>query len=123
MILFQVLINNKYLAYFMSILVVFISNPILSALNIESNMMFIASAPSLLYSDMNGFGPGLEGALWFNLYWILFAFICLQLAAAFWNRGTQSSIKERLQLAKKQVPQKFKPLIIANIILWFFSST
>ena len=119
MIMIQVLINQKYIAYFVSILVVFVSSMILGALEIESNMLFIAGGPSLQYSDMNSFGPGLQGAMWFNIYWVLFALITLQIAALFWNRGTQTSIKERFQLAKKQTPKPFKLILTGNLSVWF----
>ena len=68
MILVQVLFNSKYLAYFISILLVYISSIIFLAFDIESNMLFFGGGPSLRYSDLNGFGPGLTGALWFNTY-------------------------------------------------------
>ena len=118
MIMIQVLVNQKYIAYFISILVVFVSNMIWGALEIESNMLYIAGNPSLQYSDMNGFGPGLKGAMWFNTYWVLLALICLQIAAIFWNRGTQTSIKERFQLARKQSPKQFKLFFIGNVTVW-----
>ena len=118
MIMIQVIVNQKYIAYFVSILVVFVSNLIWGAMDIQSNMLFIAGNPSLQYSDMNGFGPGFKGAMWFNTYWVLFALICLQIAAAFWNRGTQSSIKERFQLVKKQTPKLFKLILIGNVGIW-----
>jgi len=123
MIMIQVLINQKYIAYFISILVVFVSGMILGMLDIESNMLFFGGKPSLLYSDMNVFGPGLKGAMWFNIYWILFALIALQIAAVFWNRGTQTSLKERFQLAKKQTPKPFKIILIGNVSLWVLVAT
>ncbi len=119
MILIQVLINQKYIAYFVSILVVFVSSLIWGMLDIESNMLFMASHPSLQYSDMNAFGPGLKGAMWFNTYWVLFALLCLQVAAMFWNRGTQTSIKERFQLLTKQTPKPFKLILMGTFSIWF----
>lgn len=118
MILIQVLINNKYVAYFVSILVVFVSSMIWSALDISSKMLYIGSTPSIRYSDMNGFGPGLTSTIWFNIYWVLFAILMLQIAGVFWNRGTQTSIKERFILAKKQLPKNYKILLMSTVGLW-----
>ncbi len=118
MIMIQVLINQKYIAYFVSILVVFVSGFIWSLLDISSRMLYLSSSPSVKYSDMNGFGPGLEGAIWFKIYWVLFALIALQIAAVFLTRGTQTLIKERFKLAKKQTPKPFKLFFIGNITLW-----
>ena len=118
LILIQVLVNNKYLGYFASILIIFVLSIILAMLHIETNMLAITDGPSLQYSDMNGFGPGLKGALWFNLYWSLFSVICLLIAGAFWNRGLVTSVKDRLKLAKKQVPKSYKGLIFGVSGLW-----
>jgi len=67
---------------------------------------------------MNAFGPGLYGAMMFNLYWILFSILCLLIAGALWNRGLRSSLKDRLNIAKKQVPRNYKPLIFGTAFVW-----
>ena len=118
MIFIQVLVNNKYIGYFVSILVIFLWNILLMIINIESNMLMFAEGPSIRYSDMNGFGPGLTGALWFNLYWVLFAVITLLLAGAIWNRGMRSSFIERVKIAKTQVPKSYRLAIMSIIALW-----
>ncbi len=118
MILVQVLLNNKYMAYFVSILLLYVSSMILSAFDIESNMLFIGGRPSLMYSDMNGFGPGIKGALWFNAYWILFALVCLFIAGMLWNRGIVSSLKSRITKARKEVPKKYFISMMVTFGLW-----
>ncbi|MDU8886650.1 M1 family aminopeptidase [Yeosuana sp. MJ-SS3] len=120
MIMIQVATNNKYVGYFVSITVIFIWEIILAILDIQSNMVEIGAGPSLQYSDMNGFGPGFKGAMWFNLYWILFAIICLLIAGALWNRGVMSSLKEKIKTAKKDVPKSYKFLTLGFIIAWVF---
>jgi len=118
MIMVQVLVNNKYIGYFVSIIVIFIWNFVLAMLDIESNMLDIAGGPSLRYSDMNGFGPGLYGAMWFNLYWVLFSIICILIAGVLWNRGFSSSLKERIQTARKQVPNNYRIIILTTAFVW-----
>ena len=118
MIMIQVLLNNKYIGYFISITVIFIWELILLSLDIESNMVEIGAGPSLRYSDMNGFGPGLYGAMWFNIYWVLLSIICILIAGVLWNRGANSSLKDRIQFAKKQVPKKYSVLIVACTVTW-----
>ena len=118
MIMIQVIINNKYIGYFVSIMVIFAWGLMLSIFDIESNMLFIGGRPSLMYSDMNAFGPSLKGLLWFNTYWILFSFICLLIAGALWNRGAVSSLKERIKIAKKQIPKSYRLIIIGTISCW-----
>ncbi len=118
MIFVQVLINNKYIGYFVAILVVFVSSAILNMLDISTNMLDIAGGPRIFYSDMNGFGPGLKGAIWFNLYWVLIGLIALQISAIFWNRGIQNSFKERMQLARKQTPKSFRLVLASTVFVW-----
>jgi len=118
MIFIQVLVNNKYIGYFVSILVIFLWNILLMIFDTESNMLMLAEGPSIRYSDMNGFGPGLTGALWFNLYWVLFAVISLLIAGALWNRGVKSSLVERIKIAKAQVPKSYRLAMMTIIALW-----
>ena len=118
MITIQVLVNNKYLGYFVSVAMVFIWSIVLEIFDVSSFMLTIAAGPSTLYSDMNSFGPGLYGAMMFNLYWILFSILCLLIAGALWNRGLHSSLKDRISIAKKQVPRNYRPLIFGTGIVW-----
>ncbi|GAA4800212.1 M1 family aminopeptidase [Litoribaculum gwangyangense] len=118
MIMIQVVMNNKYLGYFVSIAVIFIWEIILAILDIQSNMLEIGARPSLAYSDMNGFGPGLKGAMWFNLYWILFSIVCLLIAGALWNRGVISSLKDKIQTARKDLSKGYKILIYGFFVVW-----
>lgn len=118
LILVQVLMKSKYLAYFVSVLIIFVSKIFFSVFDIESNMLFIADRPNLMYSDLNGFGPGLKGALWFNAYWILFALVCLSIAGMLWNRGIVSSLKSRIRKARKEVPKKYLAFMTVSFLLW-----
>jgi hypothetical protein len=99
-ILVQVLVSNRYVGYFLSILLLMAIDVLLTVFEVSSNMLSISEGPSLRYSDMNGFGPGLKGAMWFNLYWVLFGCILLYLAGLFWPRG-KGKMKERFGLVKK----------------------
>ena len=104
-IFIQVLSSNRYIGYFISILLLIGNEILLSALDIGTNMLDIAGTPGIRYSDMNGFGPGLKGAMWFNLYWSLFGCILLYLAGLMWPRGN-SRLAERFRLFKKSFKGK-----------------
>lgn len=118
LIMIQVLFSNKYIGYFVSILVVFLWEYLLSMFDVESNLLAIGKLPGMIYSDMNGFGPSLKGVIWFNVYWVLFSFICLLIAGALWNRGAISSLKERIQIAKKQIPKNYRLIIVGTTVSW-----
>jgi ABC-2 type transport system permease protein len=118
MIMIQVLLNNKYIGYFVSILVVFLWGKILSIFDVQSNMLSVGGRPGMIYSDMNEFGPALNGVMWFNLYWVLFSFICLLIAGSLWNRGAISSLKDRIRISKKQIPKNYRFIIIGTFVCW-----
>ncbi len=118
MIMIQVLLSNKYIGYFVSILVVFLWEYLLSIFDVESNMLSIGNVPGMIYSDMNAFGPSLKGVMWFNLYWVLFSFICLLIAGGLWNRGANSSLKARIQIARKQIPKNYRLIIVVTFVCW-----
>ncbi len=118
MIMIQVLVNNKYIGYFVSILLIFVWSIMLSIFDVESAMLHLGEGPSLMYSDMNGFGPGLLGAFWFNLYWVLLSILALLLAGAVWNRGMLGSLKSRIVAANKQVPKNYKYITLSVFVVW-----
>jgi hypothetical protein len=118
MIMIQVLSSNKYIGYFISILVLLVWDIILSVLDVSSNMLSIGGGGSVFYSDMNGFGPGLKSALWFNLYWILLSVLGLLIAGALWNRGSKSSLLSRIKTARKEVPKSYRGIIALIAVLW-----
>jgi hypothetical protein len=118
MIMIQVLSSNKYIGYFISILVLLVWEIVLSILDISSNMLVIGGGGSVFYSDMNSFGPGLKSALWFNLYWILLSFLGLLIAGALWNRGSKSSLLSRIKTARKEVPKSYRGFIGVIAMSW-----
>ena len=99
----QVLVNQKYLAYFLSILSLLITDIVSTALKVDSNMLILGSTPSTIYSDMNGFGPGMKAQLWFSAYWILFGIVMLIIAGLFWPRGMNKTIKDRFFVGRKSL--------------------
>ncbi len=103
LIFMQVIINQKYLAYFASILFMFALDFAFGILKMESKMMMLGTTPKTMYSDMNGNGPGAAGHLWFSSYWMIFAFFLLVLAGLFWPRGKNKSIRDRYVSSKKSL--------------------
>lgn len=102
----QTLVNNRYIGYFIGILFVFAWEIITSAFYWESKMLLPGSSPGIFYSDISGFGPGLYGTLWFNLYWILFALLLIVLAGILWPRSVVKGLKEKIQMARANFSKK-----------------
>ncbi|MEM1215147.1 MAG: M1 family aminopeptidase [Bacteroidota bacterium] len=102
-IFLQVVLNQKYLAYFVSVMLLFMLDFLYLALGVETNLLNVGSTPATRYSDMNGFGPGFEGHLWFTSYWVLFGLLLLTLAGLFWPRGMNKKIQDRLAAGRKSL--------------------
>jgi len=117
-ILVQVLSSNKYIGYFVAILILLVWEIVLSVMDVSSNMLDVGGGASVFYSDMNRFGPGVKSALWFNLYWSLFAVLGLLIAGALWNRGSKSPLLSRIKAARKEVPKSYRSIIITVAVAW-----
>jgi ABC-2 type transport system permease protein len=97
-LLAQVLTNQKFIGYGVMILY-FISQPVLGALDFDHYLYRYASAPAAPYSDMNGYGHFVQPLFWFYLYWSIAAGIFLVLVHLFWVRGRETGAGVRTRLA------------------------
>lgn len=117
-ILIQTLISNRYVGYFIGILILFVWEILLSVFDISSNMLNIGGSPSIQYSDMNGFGPGVVGSIWFNAYWFFIALIWLMIAGIFWPRSVVSGWREKWEMAKSNLSKKTKFTFVSIFSIW-----
>lgn len=101
-LLFHYLINNRYIAYFAFVTFVIVNGIVWGLLEINTNMVSFGTAPSITYSDMNGFGPFVPSTIWFNIYWVLASLILCFLIVAFFIRGKEPQFKYRWISAKVQ---------------------
>ncbi len=92
----QVFLQNKYAAYLVAVVLIALRLAA-GAMGFDDHLWIFSSAPSLSYSDMNGFGNQLAPFLMFQSYWLLFSVLLLCVAAAAWVRGTQPTFKPRLR--------------------------
>jgi hypothetical protein len=98
----QVLINQKYLAYF-AMIVYYLATMTFGSLGLDHPMLLYGSSPSFLYSAMNGYGHFLARERWFELYWGGAALMLLVLSVVFWPRGSNGEFGSRLQLARRNL--------------------
>ncbi len=120
----QIFINHKYLAYFVSVLLLFLFEfIIIDTLGIRSYMLNLGFTPDYTYSDMNGFGAVLIAKNWFSLYWILFGIILTTFASTFWVRGVSKGIRNRWTSARKQFTKTYvRYMIIVTVVFITVSS-
>ena len=101
--LVHVLVNNKYLGFFVFIVVFLLNAFGWSGLDVESNLLRINGSSGLRYSDMNGFGPYLGNWVFFRVYWLLFAGLLIYVAYLFLVRGNDTTMRWRGHLAKARL--------------------
>lgn len=100
-VFFQVLVNHKYLG-FLLMLLFFGSQIVLPTLDLQHGIYRFAWNPNTPYSDMNGYGHFLRGALWYRLYWVFFAGGLVLVANLLWVRGTDARFGLRLREARRR---------------------
>jgi ABC-type transport system involved in multi-copper enzyme maturation permease subunit len=111
------LVNNRYLGYFLFITLLITNSFIWPALDVSSNLMIYGATPSLIYSDMNAFGPFLYGHMAFKGYWVLAGLFLICLAILFWVRGRDQHIRIRARLAWSRMPS-YRPVLFSFILIW-----
>ena len=110
-IFIHILVNNKYLGYFIFIAFIIANNFIWPALDIESHLIPFGSSPNLIYSDMNGFGPFLRGKLFFESYWLIVSIFLLMIGLLYWIRGREVNIKVRSLIANTRL-KSLRPVLL-----------
>ena len=98
----QVLINNKYMAYFAMVLY-YMASLMFSQMGLDHPMLLFATSPDFMYSAMNGWGHYLARERWFELYWGSAALVLLVLSLVFWPRGNNAELGSRLRLARRNL--------------------
>lgn len=118
----QVIINNKYVAYFVAALILILM-PIAFNLLEWNNAMYQynSSGPRLPYSDMNGYGHGIYPFLIFKLYWIGFATILVVLSNVLWVRGKERGFRNRMRIAKISMTGRAKVAMTLGILVFLLT--
>ena len=115
--LVQSLVSNKFLGYFI-VIVLFVINPFLKLIfHYSSNLISLNSTGALNYSDMNGYGF-YDSYIWFRTYWLVFAAIIGFLTLMFWNRGETISFLNKFKVFKKRMTKKNLSVLTTLLVLF-----
>lgn len=98
----QVIVNNRYLAYFILIALYLVLGTAQS-FGFDHPMLVYGSTPFFTYSAMNGFGHFLVREHLFQLYWGGMALMLMVAARVLWARGVDGGWRERLRLARRNL--------------------
>ncbi|MBI3230581.1 MAG: hypothetical protein HYZ45_10490, partial [Burkholderiales bacterium] len=106
----QVLLNQKYIAYFAMILyfIAYISRLLIG---FEHPMILFGQIPPFVYSDMNGYGHYLATTVMYLVFWGGAAWVLVATSLMFWSRGTNDNWATRKQLARRSLT----PALMGNL--------
>ena len=112
-VLIQTLFKNYLLGFFV-LIIMMIGLAFLPQLGVEQDIFSYNSDPGYQYSDMNGYGHGLELYYLYKFYWLLLGVVFFCLALLFWTRGIPMSAKEKFANARQRLAPKLAiPLTVA----------
>lgn len=113
----QVIVNQKYLAYFITALY-YLWTATIEGLVLQDNLFSFASDPGVTYSDMNGYGHFVWGFFVFKAYWGVFAIFLSILANLLLVRGTETSLKSRLKTFKLRFNRKMQISMVGTLLVF-----
>ncbi len=124
----HVLVNNKYLGFFVFIVLIVANIFAWRIADVESNLVILNGTSGLRYSDMNGFGPYLPGWIFFRTYWSVFAVILFFVAWLFLVRGNDTEWRWRWhnanqRLVTAKVPALLLLLVFIGLAGWGYYNT
>jgi ABC-2 type transport system permease protein len=99
------IVNHKYLGHFVMVLY-FVAGIALPQMNFQDYLYRLGSTPTVVYSDMNGFGPYVKPLFWFQLYWGMAAVLLAIVTNLLWVRGMEAGWRNRLRLARERLSSK-----------------
>ena len=94
-----------------------------AAIGLEHDLWRFAAAPSVPYTELNGFGHYAAPFHWFMLHWTVLALLLATMAAALWRR-VAAPLKERLRLLAR--PNMMTIALVATFVVtggWIFYNT
>lgn len=113
---------NKYIGYFLFVVLVIVNSFVWSALEISTRMVRYGSLPNYIYSDMYGYAPYLESVAAFSIYWLLFAALIGFFCILYWQRGKERNVRRRLAAARQNFQGGLAGAAIATTTLWLIST-
>ncbi|PRP93651.1 ABC transporter permease/M1 family aminopeptidase [Enhygromyxa salina] len=113
----QVIVNHKFLGYTAMVLI-FVLQAALPAMDFEHNLYNFAAFPRVTYSDMNGYGHFVAGQVAFTIYWGAAAVLLMLIAELAWARGTDNPLRSRILAARARLTRGRVAAITATALVW-----
>jgi ABC-2 type transport system permease protein len=113
----QVVINQKYLAYF-ALILYYAATLTFASLGLDHPLLLYGDTPHFVYSAMNGFGHYLARERAFELYWAGAALMLLAVSYVLWPRGVDGDLASRLQLARRNLSPAAVATFASGLVLF-----
>jgi ABC-2 type transport system permease protein len=97
--LVHTIVNHKYIGHFVMVLY-FIVGIVLPQMNFQDYLYRLGESPTVVFSDMNGYGPFAAPLFWFHVYWGIGAILLAMATNLLWVRGMEVNWRNRLKLAR-----------------------
>lgn len=118
--LLQVISPNKYLGMFLFALFV-VSDFVMESLGLGHNMFRFSKSPTMIYSDLNGYGWSMVTQHWYMLYWGSLSVVMSIVGFALWQRGNGVSLTSRIKKIGYQIGNKGKVALTTACVVFTLS--
>lgn len=98
----QLIIGNRWLALFAGLVLAYVTEDG-EQIGLEHLLMRFGAAPTLRWSDLDGFGSAWPSWMAFNALWALGSLALIGAAAALWPRGVAVPFLQRVRTLPKQL--------------------
>lgn len=120
----QVVINQKYVAYFVAAAIVIVLPILFQVLEWNNPLaQYNSNGPRLPYSDMNGYGHIIYPFILFKSYWGSFALMLMVLSNLLWVRSKEKGIKIRLRIAASRFNIRAKLAITTGLLAFIITGS
>ncbi|NYE63864.1 ABC-type transport system involved in multi-copper enzyme maturation permease subunit [Duganella sp. 1224] len=113
----QVIINQRYIAYF-AMISYYLITVTAGTLGLDNPLLIYGTLPDLVYSAMNGYGHFLVRQRWYEAYWGGAALLLVVAALLFWARGANDGWRQRLQLARHALTMPVLASIAIGVLIF-----
>ncbi len=127
--LVHILSPNKYMGYFLFVVLLIVNSFIWGVLNVATNMLQFGNLPNYTYSAMFGFAPFVRELTWFSLYWVVVCALLSLFAVLVWQRGKEKGWGWRLRNLQLSFVGNLRSLAVVGVLLlivvggWVFYNT
>ena len=116
----QSLVPHKAIGWAVMLLYIVVTFT-LPNLGFEHGLYRYAFVPRVPLSDMNGMGRFWIARAWFEVYWSAFAVILVVVALLLWRRGTETRLRPRLALVRRQIAGAPAAVMAGAALVWLCS--